>query len=142
MEIYESEVPLIGGPSMSSSAIPLLSPNSDMEWWEYDLQLAAELGKALLERNQELETQVQDAEVLLQEQQSENQFLTQKLSTLRSLNDSRMKMFEQVDTSVQDLEEANRKLRSQSVSDRESLVALASSLELAEEGERLWRLKL
>ena len=89
MEIYESESATVG-------AIPLLSPNSDMEWWEYDLQLAAELGKALLERNQELETQLTEAETLSREQQAENQFLAQKLATLRSLNESRMKMYEQV----------------------------------------------
>ena len=91
MEIYETE-----STSTSTGAIPLLSPNSDMEWWEYDLQLAAELGKALLERNQELESQLQEAEVLSREQQAENQFLSQKLATLRSLNESRMKMYEQV----------------------------------------------
>ena len=89
MEIYETE-------SATGGAIPLLSPNSDMEWWEYDLQLAAELGKALLERNQELETQLQEAEALSREHQAENQFLSQKLATLRSLNESRMKMYEQV----------------------------------------------
>ena len=92
MEIYETDP----GAVSSSGPIPLLSPNSDMEWWEYDLQLAAELGKALLERNQELENQLQEAETVNREKQAENQFLSQKLSTLRSLNESRMKMYEQV----------------------------------------------
>ena len=90
MEIFETES------NSAPGAIPLLSPNSDMEWWEYDLQLAAELGKALLQRNQELEMQLQEAETLSREHQAETQFLSQKLATLRSLNETRMKMYEQV----------------------------------------------
>ena len=54
------------------------------------------MGKALLERNQDLEAQLAEAEALAGERQAENQFLTQKLATLRSLNESRMKMYEQV----------------------------------------------
>merc|ERR1712183_251748 len=125
-EIFETES------GSSSGAIPLLSPNSDMEWWEYDLQLAAELGKALLQRNQDLETQLQEAETLSREHQAETQFLSQKLTTLRSLNETRMKMYEQVDTTAQDLEEANRKLRSQSQGDKETMATLTNSLESAE----------
>ena len=68
---------------------PLESPAQDLQWYEYDLQLAAELGKALLERNQELETQLGEAEEAMQTQQTEIQFLVQKLESAKNLNENR-----------------------------------------------------
>ena len=61
----------------------------DLQWYEYDLQLAAELGKALLERNQDLETQLAEAEETMQTQQTEIQFLVQKLESAKNLNETR-----------------------------------------------------
>ena len=61
----------------------------DLQWYEYDLQLAAELGKALLERNQDLETQLAEAEDSMQTQQTEIQFLIQKLESAKNLNETR-----------------------------------------------------
>ena len=69
--------------------LPLESPAQDLQWYEYDLQLAAELGKALLERNQELETQLGEAEEAMQTQQTEIQFLVQKLESAKNLNENR-----------------------------------------------------
>ena len=77
--------------SSDSYSRSLFTPFSaqDLQWYEYDLQLAAELGKALLERNQDLETQLAEAEETMQTQQTEIQFLVQKLESAKNLNETR-----------------------------------------------------
>ena len=65
------------------------SAAQDLQWYEYDLQLAAELGKALLERNQDLEGQLSEAEETTQTQQTEIQFLVQKLDSVKNINETR-----------------------------------------------------
>lgn len=129
VEIFET------GPSSGSStprhgSSP--SPAQDLQWYEYDLQLAAELGKALLERNQDLESQLSDAEETMQTQQTEIQFLVQKLDSVKNINETRMRIYEQVDNNAQDLEVANRQLRHQLSVEQQTINRLTCSLKEAE----------
>uniref|UniRef100_A0A131YXR5 Rho associated coiled coil n=1 Tax=Rhipicephalus appendiculatus TaxID=34631 RepID=A0A131YXR5_RHIAP len=60
-------------PSTSSTA------DGTQDWYETDLQLAAELGKTLLERNQELEETVRQQQLLIEEQEQELQRKAKKM---------------------------------------------------------------
>ncbi|KAI3365106.1 hypothetical protein L3Q82_010222, partial [Scortum barcoo] len=75
-----------------------------------DLQLAAELGKSLLERNRELEQGLQQMYSNNQEQLQEIEYLTKQVDLLRQVNDQHAKVYEQLDVSARELEQSNRKL--------------------------------
>ncbi|KAJ8318963.1 hypothetical protein KUTeg_004054, partial [Tegillarca granosa] len=79
-------------------------------WYQNDLHLAAELGKALLERNRELESQLMQYQQNNYEQTLEIQFLTKQLESIRANTDSRMRVYEELDKSVQELEKTNQRL--------------------------------
>ncbi|XP_067670761.1 cerebellar degeneration-related protein 2-like [Haliotis asinina] len=100
------------------------------EWYENDLQLAAELGKALLERNRELEAQVVALHQTNHEQALEVQFYAKQLETVRLTNESRMRVYEDLDRSSQELEKTNQKLLTQSKSDKEKIDRLSNTVEL------------
>ncbi|RVE59811.1 hypothetical protein OJAV_G00192160 [Oryzias javanicus] len=75
-----------------------------------DLQLAAELGKTLLERNRELEQGLQQMYTTNQEQVQEIEYLTKQVDLLRQVNDQHAKVYEQLDVSARELEQSNHKL--------------------------------
>ncbi|XP_057322139.1 cerebellar degeneration-related protein 2 isoform X2 [Microplitis mediator] len=75
-----------------------------------DLQLAAELGKTLLERNKELETNLKAHQTTIDEQAQEIEYLKKQNAALREVTDSRLKVYEQLEVSIQDLERANHRL--------------------------------
>ncbi|KAF4085294.1 hypothetical protein AMELA_G00115540 [Ameiurus melas] len=77
---------------------------------EHDLHLAAELGKTLLERNHELEESLQETYATNQEQLQEIEHLSKQVEMLRSVNDQHAKVYEQLDTTAQDLEQNNQRL--------------------------------
>ncbi|KAK0174444.1 hypothetical protein PV327_010213 [Microctonus hyperodae] len=94
---------------------------SSLECWDYsielaclkgpeDLQLAAELGKTLLERNKELETNLKSHQTTIEEQTQEIEYLKKQNAALREVTDSRLKVYEQLEVSIQDLERANHRL--------------------------------
>ncbi|KAI1232376.1 hypothetical protein IHE44_0006836 [Lamprotornis superbus] len=74
------------------------------------LQLAAELGKTLLERNKELEDSLQQMYATNEEQVQEIEYLTKQLEMLRQMNEQHAKVYEQLDLTARDLELANQKL--------------------------------
>lgn len=78
--------------------------------WPTDLQLAAELGKSLLERNRELEQGLGQMYSTNQEQVQEIEYLTKQVELLRQVNDQHAKVYEQLDCSARELEQSNRKL--------------------------------
>uniref|UniRef100_A0A3B5L5K5 Cerebellar degeneration related protein 2 n=1 Tax=Xiphophorus couchianus TaxID=32473 RepID=A0A3B5L5K5_9TELE len=75
-----------------------------------NLQLAAELGKSLLERNRELEQGLQQMCSTNQEQLQEIEYLTKQVDLLRQVNDQHAKVYEQLDVSARELEQSNQKL--------------------------------
>lgn len=85
-------------------------PWYDKQDLEHDLQLAAELGKSLLERNRELEQGLQQMCSTNQEQLQEIEYLTKQVDLLRQVNDQHAKVYEQLDVAARELELSNRKL--------------------------------
>ncbi|XP_030256329.1 cerebellar degeneration-related protein 2-like [Sparus aurata] len=85
-------------------------PWYDKQDLEHDLQLAAELGKTLLERNRELEQGLQQMYSTNQEQLQEIEYLTKQVDLLRQVNDQHAKVYEQLDVSARELEQSNHKL--------------------------------
>ncbi|XP_076458912.1 cerebellar degeneration-related protein 2-like isoform X2 [Babylonia areolata] len=101
----------------------------DEDFYENDLQLAAELGKALLERNRELEAQLQQQQQLYQEQSMELQHVSKQLETLRTMTESRNRVYEEVDRISQDLERQNQKLTMDAKADRQKIDRLTAAVE-------------
>ncbi|XP_053948265.1 uncharacterized protein LOC128856873 isoform X2 [Anastrepha ludens] len=99
---------------------------------EKDLQLAAELGKTLLERNKELETLVKELKSTVDEQQQEIVYLKKHTNALREVNDTRLKVYEQLDIGIQDLERANQRLTAENTSDKKHIKTLVQSIETLE----------
>ncbi|XP_058478035.1 cerebellar degeneration-related protein 2-like [Solea solea] len=85
-------------------------PWYDKQDLEHDLQLAAELGKTLLERNRELEQGLQQMHSTNQEQLQEIEYLMKQVDLLRQVNDQHAKVYEQLDVSSRELEHSNHKL--------------------------------
>ncbi|KAL3202390.1 hypothetical protein MRX96_042551 [Rhipicephalus microplus] len=92
-----------------------------------NLQLAAELGKTLLERNQELEETVRQQQLLIEEQEQELQHLSRQAASLREVNESRLKIYEQLEQNVAELEKSNQRLQQ----DVKSFKELADHLRLS-----------
>ncbi|XP_033281852.1 cerebellar degeneration-related protein 2 isoform X1 [Orcinus orca] len=87
----------------------------DEPWYDHqdlqqDLQLAAELGKTLLDRNTELEDSLQQMYTTNQEQFQEIEYLTKQVELLRQMNEQHAKVYEQLDVTARELEETNQKL--------------------------------
>uniref|UniRef100_A0A1Y1NAH4 HAP1 N-terminal domain-containing protein n=1 Tax=Photinus pyralis TaxID=7054 RepID=A0A1Y1NAH4_PHOPY len=97
-----------------------------------DLQLAAELGKTLLERNKELETSLKQHQNVIEDQTQEIEYLTKQTVALREVNDSRLRIYEQLEVSIQDLERANHRLALENSSDKKQLKNLTANLEALE----------
>uniref|UniRef100_UPI00358EE75E cerebellar degeneration-related protein 2 n=1 Tax=Myxine glutinosa TaxID=7769 RepID=UPI00358EE75E len=78
---------------------------------ERDLHLAAELGKSLLEKNQELEEAFHQQYQTNQDQAQKIQFLNQQLEASREGRNHQVYLYEQLQTTTQELEAANHSLR-------------------------------
>uniref|UniRef100_A0A673J2M0 Cerebellar degeneration-related protein 2-like n=1 Tax=Sinocyclocheilus rhinocerous TaxID=307959 RepID=A0A673J2M0_9TELE len=85
-------------------------PWYDHQDLEHDLHLAAELGKNLLEQNRDLEETLQQMCITNQEQIQEIEYLSKQVDMLRSANDQQAKLYEQLDSTAQDLELKNQRL--------------------------------
>ncbi|XP_028331726.1 cerebellar degeneration-related protein 2-like [Gouania willdenowi] len=104
-------------------------PWYDKQDLEHDLQLAAELGKSLLERNRELEQSLQQMYSTNQEQLQEIEYLTKQVELLRQVNDQHAKVYEQLDVSARDLEQSNRKLVQDNRTARHKIQGLMETVE-------------
>jgi len=100
--------------------------------YESDLQLAAELGKTLLERNKELEGTLKDQQAVIEDQSQEIEYLTKQTTTLREVNDSRVKIYEQLEVSISELECANKKLQEENLCDKVKIKSLSENIEKLE----------
>ncbi|KAK2155093.1 hypothetical protein LSH36_249g01011 [Paralvinella palmiformis] len=108
------------------------SQHGEQFWYENDLQLAAELGKTLLERNKDLEAQLKYSQHVQLEQSREIDLLTKQLEVLRNVNDSRMRIYEEVDRNLQELEKTNKKFRKEIRADKERIKGLTSTVDTLE----------
>ncbi|XP_004923244.1 cerebellar degeneration-related protein 2-like isoform X2 [Bombyx mori] len=97
-----------------------------------DLQLAAELGKTLLERNKELETALRQHQNVIEDQAQEIEYLTKQTVALREVNDSRLRIYEQLELSIQDLERANHRLAVDHAADKKHIKSLCSNIDTVE----------
>ncbi|XP_038215566.1 cerebellar degeneration-related protein 2-like isoform X3 [Zerene cesonia] len=98
-------------------------------WTASDLQLAAELGKTLLERNKELETALRQHQNVIEDQTQEIEYLTKQTVALREVNDSRLRIYEQLEVSIQDLERANHRLAVDHAADKKHIKTLCGNIE-------------
>lgn len=96
------------------------------------MQLAAELGKTLLERNKELETALRHHQNIAEDQAQEIEYLRKQTLALREVNDSRMKIYEQLEISIQELETSNHRLKAQGVADKKQISNLEQQVEKLE----------
>uniref|UniRef100_A0A1B6CRN1 HAP1 N-terminal domain-containing protein n=1 Tax=Clastoptera arizonana TaxID=38151 RepID=A0A1B6CRN1_9HEMI len=97
-----------------------------------DLQLAAELGKTLLERNKELETSLRQHQNVIEDQTQEIEYLTKQTAALREVNDSRLRIYEQLEVSIQDLERANQRLTVDNSADKKHIKSLCAQIDSLE----------
>lgn len=105
-------------------------PWYDKQDLEHDLQLAAELGKGLLERNRELEQGLGQMYSTNQEQLQEIEYLTKQVELLRQVNDQHAKVYEQLDTSSRELEQSNHKLSVDNRSAQQKIQGLTETVEM------------
>ncbi|XP_036682208.1 cerebellar degeneration-related protein 2 isoform X2 [Balaenoptera musculus] len=99
----------------------------DEPWYDHqdlqqDLQLAAELGKTLLDRNTELEDSLQQMYTTNQEQLQEIEYLTKQVELLRQMNEQHAKVYEQLDVTARELEETNQKLVADSKASQQKIL--------------------
>ncbi|XP_026742633.1 cerebellar degeneration-related protein 2-like isoform X1 [Trichoplusia ni] len=116
---------------------------NSLDLWDYtveleclqgteDLQLAAELGKTLLERNKELETALRQHQNVIEDQAQEIEYLTKQTVALREVNDSRLRIYEQLEVSIQDLERANHRLAVDHAAEKKHIKTLCANIETLE----------
>lgn len=102
------------------------------QWTRTDLQLAAELGKTLLERNKELETTLKHHQNIIDDQAQEIIYLQKQTAALREVNDSRLKIYEQLEVGVQELERSNHRLSVENNNHKKHVKTLAHNIETLE----------
>lgn len=105
-------------------------PWYDKQDLEHDLQLAAELGKSLLERNRELEQGLGQMYSTNQEQLQEIEYLTKQVELLRQVNDQHAKVYEQLDSSARELEQSNHKLSLDNRTAQQKIEGLTETVEV------------
>ncbi|TNN85488.1 Cerebellar degeneration-related protein 2 [Liparis tanakae] len=96
---------------------------------ERDLHLAAEFGKALLDRNHELEQALQQMYSTNQEQLQEIEHLNKQVDLLRQMNDHHAKVYEQLDVAARDLEQGNLRLVQDSRLAQQKIHSLTETIE-------------
>ncbi|XP_044753558.1 cerebellar degeneration-related protein 2 isoform X2 [Coccinella septempunctata] len=99
------------------------------DWVGNDLQLAAELGKTLLERNKELENALKHSQNVIDDQTQEIMYLSKQTTALREVNESRLKIYEHLEVSIQDLEIVNHKLNIDYANEKKRTKNLGAMLE-------------
>ncbi|GAB0093395.1 uncharacterized protein DMENIID0001_084890 [Sergentomyia squamirostris] len=130
-------------PSWDIQSASSFSRQNSMECWDYtieleclqgpqDLQLAAELGKTLLERNKELESDLRQHQAIISDQAQEIEYLTKQTTALREVNDSRLRMYESLEINISELERANHRLVLENTADKKHIKTLCHTVETLE----------
>lgn len=113
---------------------------SSLECWDYsieleclrgphDLQLAAELGKTLLQRNKELETALKQHQNVIEDQAQQIEYLTKQSAAMKEVNDSRLRIYEQLEISLSEMELMNQKLSAENITDKKLIKSLSGEKE-------------
>ncbi|CAG7831338.1 unnamed protein product [Allacma fusca] len=103
-----------------------------------DLQVAAELGRTLLERNEELENDVKSQQAIIDDQAQEieadsnHEFLTKQNNAMKEENVTRAKFYEQLEATVFELERTNTTLTRKHDSDRKRIQSLCENIDYLE----------
>ncbi|TPP61060.1 hypothetical protein FGIG_02057 [Fasciola gigantica] len=95
-------------------------------WHDNDLILAAELGKALLDRNRVLEQALEKARMAEEEKTAEVEFLFKQLTELRELSQRKAAFVDEADSYNMELDRNNRRLMKQMVADKQKISRLSS----------------
>ncbi|XP_068102903.1 cerebellar degeneration-related protein 2 isoform X2 [Hyperolius riggenbachi] len=119
---------------LTDSNVEEFEIKEDEPWYDQhdlqqDLQLAAELGKTLLDRNTELEESLQQMYSTNQEQIQEIEYLTKQLDLLRRMNEQHAKVYEQLDVTARELEDSNQKLVQESRASQQKITSLTETIE-------------
>jgi len=93
-----------------------------------DLQLAAELGNTLLERNKDLESTIKHQQGVIEDQIQEIEFLTKQTAALKEVNESRVKIYEQIEISLSELETNNLRLSEDSAVEKSKIKSLTTTV--------------
>ncbi|XP_050310315.1 girdin-like isoform X1 [Anthonomus grandis grandis] len=116
---------------------------NSLDYWDYtieleclqsnaDLHLAAELGKTLLDRNRELETLLKEKQTTIEDQKLEIEYLTKQTVALKEVNDARLRIYEQLEVSIQDLERTNHRLQLENNTEKKNVKSLNANVEQLE----------
>lgn len=97
---------------MCATMAKLLDLENAPAWYESDLQLAAALGKKLLENNMELEEAIRMHEATIQKQEYEMQDITKRHAKhLQELNNNHNQMLEQLESIITESETEKETLK-------------------------------
>ncbi|CAM2719952.1 unnamed protein product [Rotaria socialis] len=117
---------------LSSSSKPTTVSSSSISTsddYEKDLQLAAELGRCLLERNQELQSYIDVLQKQTDEEQSNRKLLHAKLESTREELDTKCKQTETLDAANFDLEQELARQRRENEINRQRIQELSDLCE-------------
>ncbi|XP_021965370.1 uncharacterized protein DDB_G0283357 isoform X2 [Folsomia candida] len=106
--------------------------NDCNNWTLQDLQLAAELGRTLLERNEELETELKQQQVVIDDQAQEIEFLTKQSISMKEESANRSKIYENLESSICELEKTNSQLSRKHEVDKKRIQSLGENIEYLE----------
>merc|ERR1719342_563549 len=88
--------------------------------------------KTLLERNRELESNIKHHQAVIDDQAQEIEYLSKQTAALREVNDSRLRIYEQLEISIQELEKNNQRLTAESSADKRKIKGICQQLESLE----------
>ncbi|ALC45909.1 Cen [Drosophila busckii] len=109
--------------------------NSDVvssKFIQDDLQLAAELGKTLLERAKELELLLAEEKTKNEEKQREILHLRKQINAMTEVNDTRLKVYDQLEVGIQELERSNHRLTLEKTRDKKQIKSFSATIESLE----------
>ncbi|CAD5124103.1 DgyrCDS12405 [Dimorphilus gyrociliatus] len=98
-----------------------LNPSAEISQYENDLQLAAELGKSLLERNEILEKQLEEYAEINYQQEQELKNYSKQVQLLKEFNESRLKVYEEVEKQNNELDQRSHHFQSENERLREKI---------------------
>ncbi|TNN16539.1 Cerebellar degeneration-related protein isoform 2 [Schistosoma japonicum] len=125
--VYESPSPVL---SLTDDQCSLIDEGY---WHDNDLILAAELGKALLDRNRKLELALEKSKDVEREKDAEIEFLIKEVTNLRELSQRKMEFVDEADRYNQELDISNRQLMRKISEDQQKIQRLSNTIATLEE---------
>ncbi|KAL5277655.1 CDR2L family protein [Megaselia abdita] len=97
-----------------------------------DLQLAAELGKTLLERNRELENELKQHQSTIDDQAQEIEYLQKSKTALEEVNQARLNFYEKLEDGISKMERDHQQLIIENNNEKKSNKTLKRNVEQLE----------